>query len=488
MSLEMAAFWFEHRMNDSGKNAFARALENYQQQQYAEAEKLCHPLAANPQTTARACLLLGLILGKTERLPEAVQWFARAAELDPAAPEIWSEWGRASNALQDYIRAADCFARFIALRPDNADGYFCLANAYQQAGRYEEAVAMYRQAVERDAGDAASWNNLGKAFSELNQLPEALAAYDRAQALQPDSALTRRNRGIALLKSGRWLEGWPEYEWRRSIATPRLYAQPKWNGEMLPGKTLFIHAEQGLGDSIQFVRFVSQARARVGRMVLECQAPLKRLFKHGNFADEVVAMGSEPPSFNAYVALASLPGIFGVTPENLADGQYLSAPPCDDFSDVDEGRLNVGIVWAGNAVYGRDAERSIPIAQFKELLQVGNVAFFSFQKTLPAGAELAAGEMVSLADRMGDFYDTAALVGAMDLVISADTAMAHLAGALGKPVWTLLPFAADWRWLLERSDTPWYRSMRLFRQERRGDWAGVLGEVRAELSRLAAGR
>ncbi len=475
-------------MNDSGNNLLAAALENYKNQNYPEAEKLCRPLADSPLATPRACLLLGLILGKTNRWPEAVQWLARAAELDPTAPEIWSEWGRASNSLGDYAKAAECFARFIELRPDNADGYFCLGNAAQQLGRPEDAVTLYHQAIERNANDAAAWNNLGKAFSELNRLAEAMAAYERALILKPDAELTRRNRGIALLKSGRWLEGWRDYEWRRSILVARPYAQPKWNGAALPGKTLFIHAEQGLGDSIQFVRFVAAARARVGRVILECQKPLKRWFEQCAVADEVIAVGETPSAFDAYVALASLPGILGVTPEVLADGHYLSAPPGELFPEIADPRLKVGLVWAGNATYGRDAERSISFAHFKSLLEVENVAFFSFQTTLPADDDGKSANLIHLADRLGDFYDTAAWVGKMDLIISVDTAVAHVAGALGQPVWTLLPFASDWRWLLGRSDTPWYRSMRLFRQEQRGDWRATLLQVRAKLARLAGAK
>src|ERR1700744_5984815 len=205
-------------MTDSGGNLFATALENYKKQNYPEAEKLCRPLADTPLATPRACLLLGLILGKTNRWPDAVNWLAQAAELDPTAPEIWSEWGRACNVLQDYARAADCFAHYLKLRPENADGYFCLGNAYQQLGRNDEAVTLYQRAVKLNPNDAAAWNNLGKAFSELNRLPEAVAAYDRALNLKPESELTRRNRSIALLKSGRWDDGWRDYEWRRSVA------------------------------------------------------------------------------------------------------------------------------------------------------------------------------------------------------------------------------------------------------------------------------
>jgi tetratricopeptide (TPR) repeat protein len=242
-------------MNESDEQLLTGAIESYRGRRYAEAEAICRQLTAVPSPGSRPCYLLGLVLGKTNRQTEAVRWLERASELDPAAPQVWSELGRACNAQGDFARAAGCFQRFIELMPSNADGYFCLGNAYQRMGRHEEAVSVYGRSVELNAGDSAAWNNLGMAFSELNRLPEAVAAYDRALALDTGFALARRNRAIALLKAGRWTEGWPDYEWRRSVLLSRVNPQPKWKGQAIPGKTLFIHAEQGLGDSIQFLRF-----------------------------------------------------------------------------------------------------------------------------------------------------------------------------------------------------------------------------------------
>ena len=369
-------------MQAAPEHLLADAIENYKHQRYAEAENLCRQLTADPSPASRPCFLLGLVLGKTHRWPEAAQWLERAAELDPAAPEVWSELGRAANAQGDHARAAGCFQRFIELKPANADGYFCLGNALQRLGRHDDAVALYGKAVELNAGDSAAWNNLGRALTELNRLPEAIAAFDRALALQPDSALTRRNRALALLKTGRWQEGWRDYESRRSNLITKPYPQPKWNGGDISGKTLFTHAEQGLGDSIQFVRFVSSARARAGRVILECQKPLKRLFENCRCADVVIAVGEEPPPFDTHVALASLPGIFHVTPETIPGSSYLQPPPGDQFCLPPGSRLNVGLVWAGNSTYARDAERSLafrttpacPSNRERDVLQLSNCA------------------------------------------------------------------------------------------------------------------
>jgi tetratricopeptide (TPR) repeat protein len=484
-------FCLNLQMEKSLQKLLATAIESYQLQHYDEAESICRQLTSGPAPTSRACFLLGLVLGKTDHKTEAMPWLERAAELDPAAPEVWSELGRASNALGDYSRAADCFRRFIKLKPENADGYFCLANAQQRLGQHEDAVVLYGKSVELNAGDSAAWNNLGKALTELNRLPEAVTAFDRALVLKTDSALVRRNRALALLKAGRWEEGWREYEWRRSNLIARPDPQQKWNGESIPDKTLLIHAEQGLGDSIQFVRFVPPARALAARVILECQQPLKRLFEHGGFADSVIAVGENPPPFDAHVTLGSLPGIFRATPETITGSPYLEAPAGDDFSPPSSSRLNVGLVWAGNATYERDAERSIPFEKLKPILQVDGVTFFSFQAVLLASDEgyfRTFPKLVNLADRLHDFYDTAALVSKMDLIISVDTAVAHMAGALGKPVWLLLPFAPDWRWLLDRADTPWYQNTRLFRQYQRGDWHPTVLQVADELSQLRTQR
>jgi hypothetical protein len=257
----------------------------------------------------------------------------------------------------------------------------------------------------------------------------------------------------------------------------------------MPGKTLFVQAEQGLGDSIQFVRFVKLARARVGRVILECQKPLKRLFEQCGCADMVTAVGEQPPPFDAHVALASLPGIFHATPETIIGKPYLSVRPREVFFKNPGSQIKVGLVWAGNAGYGRDAERSIQFEQLLPILKIKNVAFFSFQTPLPARDEAGLKnhpEIANLENRLNDFLDTAALVAGMDLMISVDTAVAHLAGALGKPVWLLLPFASDWRWLLERSDTVWYQTMRLFRQRNKGDWHSTIWLVKNELEKLSA--
>jgi tetratricopeptide (TPR) repeat protein len=472
-------------LNDFDK-PWRAALASYQAGQFAEAESLCREIISAGAKGGRPPFLLGMIMGKTGRWREAVEHLRRAESLDPNAPEIPAELGRACNALGEYASAADCFARFVSMRPENADGHFALGNACQQLGENERAVFHYHRALELNPRDSGAWNNLGKALTELLRLEEAVAAFDQALDVRADYPLARRNRAIALLKRGRFEEGWRDFESRRSLAEPRRYPQPMWNGE--PVGSLFVHAEQGLGDSIQFVRFLRLARPLAGRIILECQPPLARWFEASRCADAIVAVGQTPPNFDAFIPLLSLPRVFRTTLETIpTDVPYLSPPKGRELPELPAARLKVGFVWAGNPSYGRDHVRSVPLELFLPLLKTPHVSLFSFQvDAAPADVEILRGlpNVVGLAEHIRDMADAAALADQMDLVITVDTAMAHVAGALGKRVWTLLPHASDWRWLMERTDTPWYPTMRLFRQPRRGAWDEVVSAVRGELEQF----
>ena len=350
------------------------------------------------------------------------------------------------------------------------------------------------KALELNPRDYEAWTNLGKLHKELNQLDEAIAAHDRALEIQPEYALGHWNRAIALMLKGRFPEGWREYEWRWRLSgpvfVPRGYPQPMWRGEPLPEQTLFVHAEQGFGDAIQFVRYVRLARQRAARVVLECPAPLKDLFASNRCADTVIAMGEAPPPFHSYVPLMSLPGILGTTVETIPNGTpYLAAPPCLGLPPSPPNHRRVGLAWAGRPTHDDDAVRSLRLEELAPLLQTPGITFYSLQVPPPTRDEpylRSLPNFVDLTGRLIDFRHTAALMGQMDLVISVDTVIAHLAGALAKPTWTLIQYSPDWRWLLQRSDTPWYPSMRLFRQPAKGNWQPVITQVADELRQFVA--
>jgi len=352
----------------------------------------------------------------------------------------------------------------------------------------ELAAPLYRQVAELEPENADVWKKLANTLRNLGELDEALAAYDRALVLCPDDAVAHANRGRTLLAAGRLDEGFPEFEFRWEPLGLRHYPLPVWKGDPLPGKTLFVFAEQGMGDTVQFVRFLSLARERVGTLVLECQPPLQSLLEHSRCADVVIATGEEPPPFDCHAPLLHLPSIFRTTLETIpVHVPYLTPTATVPLPATRADALKVGLAWAGNPALLDDAIRSIPLAQMADILHVPGVSFFSLQLKIPARDEafFHSANLINMMKPGMDFEITAAIIDQLDLVISVDTAVAHLAGALAKPVWTLLPNSPDWRWLLHRTDTPWYPTMRLFRQPRSGGWQPVVTTVAAELQRLA---
>jgi tetratricopeptide (TPR) repeat protein len=383
--------------------------------------------------------------------------------------------------------AMESFRRAISIDADMVDAHYNLAKALRKAGRLDESIAHYRIAVTLQPGLAAAHNNLGIALAQQNRIDDAIAAYRAALVADPDCADAHYNLGTALLTVGDFAAGFTEYEWR--WRTPQLrdqmraVAAPLWRGEAGDGRTLLIHAEQGLGDSLQFCRLVPMAAARGWRVVLQMQAPLVRLLS--GLADEVIDLAAPAPLCAAHVPLLSLPHRLGLTPQSVPGTPYLYADGAMWAAALPPG-LHVGLVWAGNPrreapdFAAVDARRSIDPALLAPLADIAGVALVSLQKTGPA----APFGLFDVMERMADFADTAALVAALDLVITVDTAVAHLAGALGRPVWLLNRFDTCWRWGLNRRDNLWYPHMTIYRQPVPGDWAAVIGEVVADLAAL----
>jgi len=324
----------------------------------------------------------------------------------------------------------------------------------------------------------------------LNCVKESIAAYDRALALDPGYLLALQGRSISLLTAGRLAEGYRDYELRWLTLKPREFAAPRWAGQPIPGKTLFLHAEQGFGDGIQSARYPKLARRRCAHVILECRPELKTLFVHSGVADQVIAYGEEIPPFDFYNSVISLPGLLGFTLESIpGDTPFLQAPSVSQLPGAPNGNMRVGLVWAGSPTHRDDVNRSVPLTLLAQVLAVPGIAFYSLQLPIPQRDAATLKEFPNLTELGGfdDYLATASMVAQMDLVISVDTSCAHLAGALGKPVWTLVQFAPDWRWFAQFGErTPWYPTMRLFRQSRRGDWLPVIAQVAAELTRLAA--
>jgi hypothetical protein len=390
--------------------------------------------------------------------------------------------------------AIAAFEAALAIDPGCADAHNGLGVAHHSAGRVEEGMAAYRRAVEIDPGNVKAHSNLGTAFMERNAPDLAIAAYERALATNPINPTVRTFLAFAQLLSGDLPAGWRNYEsrWAAGAAGNRrpFLRKPWLGGRSLAGRSILLCSEQGYGDMIQFARFVPLVASLGARVHLEAKQPLQRLFQ-ASFPQLAAfhVVGEAAPRCEEYCTVPGLALAFGTGLSTIPAGvPYLTAPAAARlaWSDVQfpPGVPRIGIAWAGAATHQNDSKRSIPFAQFRGILAGGDVSAVCLQTEVRESdrqALAATPAVLDLSGRLRDFADTAALIEKLDLIIAVDTAAAHLAGALGRAVWVLLPFAPDWRWMLDRVDSPWYPSMRLFRQPSAGDWDSVIAAVRREL-------
>ena len=457
-----------------------------------EAVVCCQRALALKPDFAEALANLGVALHDQGNLDEAVACQRRALELKPDFAAALANLGIVLRDQGHLDEAVDCCRRAVQLKPDTAAALTNLGVALRDQGKLDEAVACQRRALELKPDFADAHNNLGVALLTQGKLGEAVACYDRAIQWKADCADAHFNRSLSWLLAGDFQRGWPEYEWRwQTKRYPRPpFGQPLWDGRPLQGKTILLYVEQGMGDAIQFIRYARQVRQAGARVIVECQKPLVRLLAGCSGVDELFGQGSYLPFFDVHTSLLSLPGIFHTSPETIpADVPYLFA----DSGLVEHWRkalgatagFKIGIVWRGSPTFRNDHARSLPLSCFESLAGVPDVRLVSLQKG--AGAEELPGlagrfAVTDLGSGLRDFADTAALLVNLDLVVTCDTAVAHLAGALGAAVWVALPLVPDWRWRLDRDDSPWYPTMRLFRQKRLGDWAGVFHEIKMALS------
>jgi len=475
---------------DSFQKALKLAFEMHNAGRGVEAEAVCRVLIQISPHDPQLLFLLGMVLHKADRNEEAIHCLSQAALYQPQSARIFSGLGCAYQGVKDHSQAVAAFAKAVDLQAPSASTCYNFGNSCYCLDRIEQAADLFRRAVDLNPRDSASWNNLGKCLKELNRLEDSVAAYDRALEILPDYPNARYGRGTSLLAAGRLLEGFKDYEWRRRLRAARKFSRPEWTGNAIPGKALFLYAEQGYGDALQMARFIQVARERCGRVIVECRPDLETLFNYSKCADHVVPFGAPMPAFDYFLPLASLPHILGATLETIP-GQtpYLHAPPNNCVAAASEGKLKVGLAWAGSRDHQQDAARSIRLEAFMPILRTPGVSFFNLQKPVP---DLDHPCLNAVSNRVNSdlgltsFLETASVIAGLDLVITVDTAVAHLAGALGKPVWLLLQHSPDWRWFLDRADTPWYPTMKLFRQTERGKWETPILSV-AEALRQTAG-
>jgi len=507
---------------------------------FAEAEALCGSVPADDAKHAVALGMRGVISGLRGDLAGAEQMLSAALAHDPGFAVGWYNLGMVQQRLGRGEQALASLDRALAINPNLADARFHRAFILLTLRRFAQAVAACDDALAADHGPAQveaefqaqaqlhsnrgialceldryadavasferglalnprypeAWSNRGVALTKLRRFDEALASHDRALAINPGYAEANYNEAHLRLLMGDFERGFPQYEWRAKMkGAPVMpdFGKPWWSGEEdLAGRKIMLLGEQGFGDVIQFCRYAPLLAARGATVILAVSARLKSLIGSVSGASQVLGSQDAVPDFDVCARLLSMPLAFKTRIDSIpATIPYLR--PSDAVlprsrQDIGRGtRPKVGIVWAGSPHHNNDRHRSIALRALLPAFAQAGVQLFSLQKDLRDGdAELlrGCGHITHLGDELASFDDAAAIVSALDLVVSVDTALAHLAGALGKPVWILLPFIPDWRWLLDRPDSPWYPTARLFRQQRLGEWDAVIAQVAGELSAL----
>ena len=482
--------------------ALALGLQHHQAGRLAEAEAIYLQVLREQPRNTEALNRLGALLIQAGRRDEAVAHLEQAVALAPDNSLYQGNLGSAYVMVGRHEMAEAPLQEAIRLDPQNAAAHYNLGLMMEQTSRTDEAIVLYRQTVALQPANRAAHNNLGTLLRAQRNESEALAHFDAALAADPQAPHVHYNRAMLLLSMGRLAEGWQEYEWRlrcREFVMRRL-PTPQWDGAPLQDKTLLVHAEQGQGDTIQFLRYLPLVRGRCPHTLFEVPAPLLPICRHSGMDGLVVqpepAGGRYAPptvEYDCQVPLLRLPRIFETTMDSIsANVPYLTAD--EDRVAAWHTKLSsrpgfrIGICWQGSPTHRDDQFRSFPLSQFAPLARVDGVRLYSLQKGHGSEQIEALGGQFPLDDLQraiapdaDPWMDVAAIMKNLDLVVTCDTSVAHLAGALGVPVWVALAARVDWRWMLDRADSPWYPTMRLFRQQRLGDWEGVFHQMATEL-------
>lgn len=490
---------FSQKNDDAVVNTLMQALKLHTNGQNNEAIALAKNVQQANPNHPEVYSLLGIISHRTDKPDEAVKYHRKSIELNPNNGNYYSNLGASLNKSGNPAEAVEMYKKALEILPDAEQIYFNMAIALRALGRLEEAIECYEKVLQLNPNNTKANYNLGNALEAIGQNEQALAYHEKVQKIDPTNAKARYNKALLNLRLGNLKEGFKDYElrWLQEDAHPfpeRLRDAPIWDGRNLEGGSLLIYGEQGMGDVIQFIRYVKMAKEKygVGTIFVRCHPQLYSLLSTVKELDKLLKDGEGMPEFDAFTPILSLPHIMGTELSTIpAEIPYLSVTKSlieKWSSELRSNDFKIGIIWAGAAGHKNDHNRSCPLSFFESLMDIPGTSFYSLQKGRGeqelAQAMTRRDNLFDMGSKVSDFADTAAIMEHLDLVISVDTSPAHLAGALGRLVWTLLPFVPDWRWLKDRDDSPWYPTMKLFRQEEIGNWNEVFKRIHGELEKL----
>jgi len=437
---------------------------------------------------------LGNVYLKQKDFLKATVCYEKCLQLQANNPDALCGLGTVYLEQNQFDLAIGYYKKTLLLNPNYAEAQCNLGIVYDKQNKLEKALFCYEKTLHLDKNHEIACCEIANIYLKQHKVEAALSHYEKALRINSNYAIAHYNFAFALLLTGDYQRGWQEYEWRwlanqKMPPAKKFPTAQQWQGESLNNKTIFLYTEQGLGDAIQFIRYAELVSKLGAKVIVQCQPALKNLFLPLKSIHKIITTNETLPAFDVFSPLMSLPHIFNTTVQTIPtyfpylDGnKKLSFPVF-----LDKEKLNIGFVWAGNPLHGNDKQRSIEITHFQRLTQLTDVQFYSLlvgDRANDLKNITFANPVIDIGKKVTDFSDTATVIEKLDLIICVDTSVAHLAGALNKPTWLLLPFAPDWRWLLERDDSPWYPSLKLFRQTQRGDWTGVFQAVTKELERL----
>ena len=489
-----------HRPMKSPKETFNLATQLHAQGRFSEAEGFYRQLLQAKPEDPQLLHLLGVAVLQQNRPDEAIALIKQAIEHRPGVAEYHNNLGVVLDALEKREEALEHYQLAIRYNPKYAEARNNLGGSLAAIGKIDEAIAEYQRAVELKPDYAEAWDNLGSTLRLALRNYEAIAAYDQAIKLQPNFAYSHYNRGTLMLALGKFEEGWDDFEWRWKCPTfnhpDRNFDKPLWDGSELMGKTILLHAEQGLGDTIHFVRYASTLANRNAKVIVEAQPKLASLLAEVPGVSQAISRGDALPDFDCHIPVMSIPRLLKTTlrtiprempyilPPAIAHENWRSTTRADALKEGKK-KLRVGLAWAGNPASHIDKKRSLAIEMLAPLAAAPNVRFYSLQVG-PAAAQIekAPFPIIDHTAKLTDFIQTAGLVANLDLVICVDTVIAHLAGAMNHRVWMLTYTPPDWRWMFDREDSPWYPTMKLFRQKTPGQWDDPIAQVADQLKKL----